>query len=64
MRITFKIKSGLKFQSGNPVTAADAEFSLRPRHSAWQVAVDHPAAVGWAKDNVEKHIRAEGEQPC
>ena len=27
--ITFKMRSGVKFHSGNPVTAKDAEFSLR-----------------------------------
>ncbi|MEP0521571.1 MAG: ABC transporter substrate-binding protein [Hyphomicrobiales bacterium] len=29
MTITFKMREGVKFHSGNPVTAKDAEFSLR-----------------------------------
>lgn len=60
--ITFKIKSGLKFQSGNPVTAEDAEFSLRRGILLGKSPSIILRQFGWAKDNVEKHIRAQGDQ--
>lgn len=61
-QITFKIRAGLKFQSGNPVTAEDAAFSLRRG-----IQLGKPPSIilrqfGWAKDNVEQHVRAEGDQ--
>lgn len=62
MQIIFKIKAGLKFQSGNPVTAEDAAFSLRRG-----ILLGKPPSIilrqfGWAKDNVEQQVRAEGDQ--
>jgi peptide/nickel transport system substrate-binding protein len=61
-QIVFKIKAGLKFQSGDPVTADDAAFSLRRG-----IQLGKPPSIilrqfGWVKDNVEQHVRAEGNQ--
>jgi peptide/nickel transport system substrate-binding protein len=55
---TFKIRKGMKFHSGNPVTAADAAYSL---HRA--VALNKsPAFIltqfGFTKDNMADRIRA------
>jgi peptide/nickel transport system substrate-binding protein len=56
---TFKIRPGLKFQSGNPVTAEDAAFSLQR-----VVLLDKTPAFlltqfGWTKDNVAQNIKAQ-----
>lgn len=61
-QIVFKIMAGLKFQSGDPVTADDAAFSLRRG-----IQMGKPPSIilrqfGWVKDNVEQHVRAEGDQ--
>lgn len=61
-QIVFQIRSGLKFQSGNPLTAEDAAFSLRRG-----ILLNKPPAIilrqfGWTKDNVEKQVRAEGDR--
>lgn len=59
-QMTFRIRTDLKFQSGNPVTAEDAAFSLRRG-----ILLAKPPAIilrqfGWTKDNVERLVRAEG----
>lgn len=61
-QIVFKIRSGLKFLSGNPITAQDAAFSLQRG-----ILLDKQPAIilrqfGWSKDNVKERIKAEGEQ--
>ncbi|MCW5259797.1 ABC transporter substrate-binding protein [Verminephrobacter eiseniae] len=61
-QVVFKIRSGLKFQSGNPLTAEDAAFSLRRG-----VLLDKPPSIilrqfGWSKDNVGQKVRAEGDR--
>jgi peptide/nickel transport system substrate-binding protein len=58
---TFKIRPGLKFHSGAPVTAEDAEFSLQR-----VVLLDKTPAflftqLGWTKDNVKDLIKASGD---
>ncbi len=60
--ITFKIKSGLKFQSGNPLTAQDAEFSIRRGILLGKSPSIILRQFGWSKENVEKHVRADGDQ--
>ena len=55
---TFKIRSGLKFASGNPVTARDVEYSLRRA-----VAMDKtPSFIltqfGFTKDNLADTLKA------
>ena len=59
--ITFKIREGRKFASGNPITAADVEFSLQRA-----VLLDKsPAFIinqfGITKDNVKSAIKATGD---
>lgn len=61
-QVSFKIRSGLKFQSGNPVTAEDAEFSLRRGILLGKSPSIILRQFGWSKDNVEKHVRAQGDQ--
>lgn len=61
-QVVFKIRSGLKFQSGNPLTAEDAAFSLRRG-----VLLGKPPSIilrqfGWSKDNVGQKVRAEGDR--
>lgn len=58
----FVIRKGLKFQSGNPVTADDAAFSLRRG-----IQMAKPPAIilrqfGWTAENVEQMVRAEGDE--
>lgn len=58
---TFKMKSGLLFASGNPVTAADAAYSLQR-----VVKLDKtPAFIlnqfGWTAENVDQMVTAEGD---
>lgn len=61
-QVVFKIRQGLKFQSGNALTAEDAAFSLRRG-----VLLGKPPSIilrqfGWTKDNVEQKVRAEGDK--
>ena len=56
--LTFKIRKGMKFASGNPITAADAAFSLQR-----VVKLDKTPAflinqLGWTKDNVDQMVKA------
>jgi peptide/nickel transport system substrate-binding protein len=59
--LSFKIREGLKFASGNPITADDAVFSLQRA-----VILDKsPAFIltqfGFTKDNVKDKIRKTGD---
>ncbi|HYP70190.1 MAG TPA: ABC transporter substrate-binding protein, partial [Variovorax sp.] len=61
-KIVFTIRQGLKFQSGNPLTAEDAAFSLQRG-----ILLDKQPAIilrqfGWTKDNVKERVRAEGDK--
>ncbi len=61
-QIVFQIRKDLKFQSGNPVTAADAAFSLQRG-----ILLDKQPAIilrqfGWTKDNVKERVRADGDK--
>lgn len=61
-QIVFKIRSGLKFQSGNPIRAEDAAFSLQRG-----ILLDKQPAIilrqfGWTKDNVKERVKADGDQ--
>lgn len=61
-QIVFKIRQGLKFQSGNPLTAEDAAFSLQRG-----ILLDKQSAIilrqfGWTKDNVKERVRADGDR--
>jgi peptide/nickel transport system substrate-binding protein len=55
---TFKLRPGMKFASGNPVTAADAAFSLSrviklDKNPAFLIS-----QLGWTKDNVDSLVKA------
>ncbi len=58
---TFKIRPNLKFHSGAPVTAEDAEFSLHrvilnPKTSAFLIT-----QLGWSKANIKDMVKANGD---
>lgn len=55
---TFKIRGGQKFASGNPVTAADAAFSLQRVIKLEKTPVFLLSQLGWNKDNIDKLVTA------
>ena len=55
---TFKIKPGLKFASGNPVTARDAEYSLRRVVKMQSRSAFILTQFGFTADNVDAWIKA------
>jgi peptide/nickel transport system substrate-binding protein len=55
---TLKIRDGLKFASGNPVTAADAAFSLQRVIKLEKTPVFLLSQLGWTKDNVDTMVTA------
>lgn len=55
---TFKMRSGVKFASGNPVTAKDAAFSLQRVIKLEKTPVFLLTQLGWTKDNVDKLVQA------
>jgi peptide/nickel transport system substrate-binding protein len=60
--ITFKIRSGVKFHSGNPLTAEDAAWSLR-RVLKLNLALASPwKSYGFTAQNVDQAIRATDAQ--
>ena len=56
--LTFKIRSGLKFTSGNPVTAMDAAFSLQRGVKLDKTPAFLIEQLGWSKDNVDQLVKA------
>ncbi|MBW4710416.1 ABC transporter substrate-binding protein [Roseobacter sp. YSTF-M11] len=58
--ITFTIRDGLTFHSGNPVTAADVEFSLRRAVILNKTPSFILTQFGFTADNVEQTIVADG----
>jgi len=60
MTYVFKIRKGPKFHSGNPVTAADAEFSLRRAIILKKTPSFILTQFGFTADNVKDRIRATG----
>ena len=56
--LTFKIRSGLKFASGNPITAADAAYSLQRVIKLNKSPAFLISQLGWDKDNVDKMVKA------
>ena len=57
---TFKIRDGIKFHSGNPVTAEDAEFSLRRAVILKQTPSFILTQFGFSVENVAEKIKATG----
>ena len=55
---TFKMKPGIKFASGNPVTAADAAWSIQRAVILNKSPGFILAQFGFDKDNVAKNVRA------
>jgi peptide/nickel transport system substrate-binding protein len=55
---TFKLRSGLKFQSGAPVTAQDAAFSLQRVVKLDKTPAFLITQLGWTKDNVDDMVKA------
>lgn len=58
--ITFTMREGVKFHSGNPVTAEDAEFSLRRAVVLNKTPAFILTQFGFNAENVEQTIVAEG----
>jgi peptide/nickel transport system substrate-binding protein len=55
---TFKMRPGMKFASGNPVTAQDAAFSLQRVIKLEKTPVFLLNQLGWTKDNVDQMVKA------
>ncbi len=55
---TLKIRPGLKFASGDPVTAADAAFSLQRVIKLQKTPVFLLSQLGWTPDNVDTMVTA------
>lgn len=58
--ITFTMREGVTFHSGNPVTAQDAEFSLRRAVTLNKTPSFILTQFGFSADNVEETIIADG----
>lgn len=58
--ITFTMREGVKFHSGNPVTAADAEFSLRRAVTLNKTPAFILTQFGFTPENIEQTIKADG----
>lgn len=58
---TFKIRSGMKFTSGNPVTANDAAFSLRRVIKLNKTPVFLLSQLGWTPENIDQMVTAPDE---
>lgn len=58
--ITFTMREGVKFHSGNPVTAEDAEFSLRRVIQLNKTPSFILTQFGFTPENVEETIVADG----
>ncbi len=55
---TYKIRSGLKFASGNAVTSKDAAWSLQRVIKLEKTPVFLLSQLGWTKDNIDKMVTA------
>ena len=60
--ITFTMREGVKFHSGNPVTAEDAEFSLRRAIILNKTPAFILSQFGFTADNVAQTIVADGNK--
>jgi peptide/nickel transport system substrate-binding protein len=58
---TFKIREGVRFHSGNPLTAADVVFSLRRPLVLNRTPAFMYRSVGLTADNIETSIRQTGD---
>jgi peptide/nickel transport system substrate-binding protein len=55
---TFKLRPGLKFQSGNPLRAEDAAFSIQRVIKLDKTPAFLFSQLGWTKDNVDSLVKA------
>jgi peptide/nickel transport system substrate-binding protein len=62
LNFTFKLRSGLKFESGRPVTADDVVFSLQRVIRLNKAGVFLLGQFGWTTDNIEALIKAPDPQ--
>lgn len=60
--ITFTMREGVKFHSGNPVTAEDAEFSLRRAVLLNKTPAFILTQFGFSPENVTETIKADGNK--
>ncbi len=60
--ITFTMREGVTFHSGNPVTAEDAEFSLRRAVILGKTPSFILTQFGFSPENVEETIKADGNK--
>ena len=60
MSITFTMREGVKFQSGNPVTAEDAAWSLQRAVLLNKTPAFILTQFGFTPENVKETIKAEG----
>ncbi len=60
--ITFTMREGVTFHSGNPVTAEDAEFSLRRAVILGKTPSFILTQFGFTPENVEETIKADGNK--
>ncbi len=61
LTFTFKMKSGVTFASGNPVTAADAAGSLQRVVKINKTPAFILNQFGWTAENVDQMITADGD---
>ncbi len=54
--IRFLLNEGLKFHSGNPVTAEDVAFSLKRIMLLDAIVINYPLKLGWTKDNIGEAV--------
>ena len=55
---TYKIRAGMKFASGNPVTAKDAAWSLQRVIKLEKTPVFLLSQLGWTKENIDTMVTA------
>src|SRR6185503_15518979 len=59
--ITFKIREGRKFASGNPITAADVVYSIQRVIKMDKTPAFIIAQFGLTKDNVDQNVKQTGD---
>ncbi|MCB1341585.1 MAG: ABC transporter substrate-binding protein [Pseudooceanicola sp.] len=59
--ITFRMREGVKFHSGNPVTAADAVFSLRRLLLLGREPSSSMRQLGYTPENIDANLTAPDE---
>ncbi len=57
-KITVKLRPGLTFHSGNPVTSADVAYSLSRAVKLDKTPAFIIKQIGWTKDNVDEAVKA------